>query len=84
MDHLGQWEEGLSEIQQTSAENLVEESLLPFVNLHPMGEANETGFEPALNVLRSYLQVVRSLIVVSMGYQVCPRISVSDSFELTC
>ena len=82
--HTGRWEEDLSEIQQTSAENLVEEGLLAFVNLHPMEEADETGFEPALNVLRSYLQVIRPLIVVFMGYQICPRISASDSFELTC
>ena len=84
IDHPGQWEEGLSEIQQTSTENLVEESHLPFVNLHPMGDADETGCEPAISVLRSYLQVVQPLIVVSMGYKVCPRISASDSFELTC
>lgn len=84
IDHLGQWEEDLSEIQQISAGNLVEERLLPFVKLDSMGEADETGFEPALNVLRSYLQVVRPLVFVSMGYKVCPRFSASDSFELTC
>ena len=58
IDHLSQSEMDSREIQQTSAESLVEEGLLPFVSLHPMGEADETGFEPALNVLRSCLQVV--------------------------
>jgi hypothetical protein len=84
IENLSQWEEDLSETQRTRAETLVEEGLFPFVNFHPVGEADETGFEPALNVLRSYLQVVRPLIVVSMGYQVCSRVSALGYFKLVC
>ena len=62
----------------------MQEGLLPFINLHPMGQTHKTGFEPAVNLLRSYLQVVRPLIVLSMGHEVCPRFSAIDSFELTC
>ena len=71
-------------IQQTSAETLVNEGLLRFVNLHPMGEADETKFELALNLLKWYLQVVRQLVVFSMGQQVCSSILASDSFGFTC
>ena len=75
IDCLGKWEGELNDAQETNAELLVQEGFLPFVNLYSTSRPTQIAFEPAVSLLRSYLQVVRPLIIFCMGKEVCARSS---------
>lgn len=49
------------------------------VDLYPTAAIGTVGFAPPVDLLRSYLQVVRPLVVLCMGHEVFQNIEPSSS-----
>ena len=72
---LGHMEGESNDAQEANAECLVQEDFLPFVDVYPAGYPTQIAFEPAVNLLRSYLHVVRLSGIYYMGKEVRVRSS---------
>lgn len=60
---------------------------MPFVDLYPAASIQKVDFAPSVDLLRSYLQVVRPLVVLCMSHKVCQNIeppSSSHSLFTSC
>jgi hypothetical protein len=65
-----QWEEVVGDAQKIKAVDVAKNGFLPFVNLYPQGQTGENNDESATNLLRTYLQAVRPLMVLCLGHEV--------------
>ena len=82
VNHLYEWEGNTDESPIRVAE-LMRAGIMHFVDLYPATSILKKGFAPSVDLLRSYLQVVRPLVVSSMSHEVCQNIEPPSSHSLS-
>jgi len=69
LERFLQWEVTLTSNQETGVADMIDQGFLPFLNLFAWGKPGKEGFEPATDPLRVYLQLMRPLIIVCLGWK---------------